>query len=86
MMDEEELEFFKNLPDEITIYRGYRKRKNKKGLSWTLSKERAEWFSRRFARTDSEAAVVKRVVKKSQVLAYFNGRKEDEILLKPEFV
>lgn len=45
LMTEEELEFFNNLPEEINIYRGA---ESIKGISWTLSKEKAEWFAKRF--------------------------------------
>ncbi len=46
-MTKEELKIFNSLPDEFTIYRGVG-HKRKKGLSWTLSKDTAEWFMNRY--------------------------------------
>jgi hypothetical protein len=79
-MDDDERKFFASLPDEITVYRGYQKGKNFDGISYTLNKERAEWFAKRWSR-GNRAAVRERVVKKPQVFAYLAGRNEEEILL-----
>jgi hypothetical protein len=83
MMDEDERKTFGELPDELTIYRGYAgKRKN--GLSWTLSLEKAEWFADRFEMMTGETSyVVKGTCKKADVIAYFDRRQEDEILIDP---
>ena len=47
-MSEEDREAFKNLPDKLIVYRGYEVGKNKEGFSYTLDKNKAEWFSKRF--------------------------------------
>ena len=91
LMDKDERKAFKNLPDKITIYRGYVPNKNKYGLSYTLDEKTANWFSNRYNNhlvsksksTTKNGNVIKRVVNKSDVLAYFNGRNEEEILIKP---
>ena len=44
-MDYDELNYFSNLPEKITIYRGG---VSKRGISWTLDKYIAEWFANRF--------------------------------------
>lgn len=84
-MDEEEREAFEKLPENLTIYRGYQKWRNKRGLSWTLNKDKAVWFSRRFVTRErrDKAAVDRRVVPKSSVFAYLTGRGEEEIILVP---
>ena len=45
MMDEEDTKFFNELPNTITIYRGGI---DDKGYSWTLDKDKAEWFANRW--------------------------------------
>lgn len=87
LMDEEELEVFRNFPDELTIYRGVaqRKKSNVRVFSWTLSKDKAEWFSRRPAgpllppRTNG--VVYQANIKKEHVFAYF--AREQEIIANP---
>ncbi len=68
------------LPASFNVYRGYQKGKNFDGLSYTLDRNRAEWFAKRVA-TGNRAAVRTRTVKKSDVSAYLNGRGEQEIIL-----
>lgn len=48
LMTKEELKIFNSLPDEFTIYRGVGHKRKEKGLSWTLSKDTAEWFMNRY--------------------------------------
>ena len=81
LMDNEELAFYKNLPDKITIYRGgYSKR----GISWTLNKDIAEWFAKRFKPVNIPETVNTKVFKKEvyrdNCIAFFNCRKEEEII------
>lgn len=80
MMDEEEQTAFAALPDEIEIYRGCNLGVNEDGMSWTTDRSRAEWFAKRFEREDFEAIVIVAKVKKEDVIAYFTGRNESEIL------
>jgi hypothetical protein len=72
LMTEEEFEFFNNLPEEITIYRGA---ESIEGISWTLSEEKAKWFAKRFERNGK---VFEKSVKKSDCLCYLNDREEQE--------
>ena len=74
LMTEEEFEFFNNLPEEITIYRGS---EYIKGISWTLSKEQAEWFAKRF---EINGKVFEKTVNKSDCLCYLNHREDQEII------
>ena len=83
IMNEEEYEYYRNLPDIVEVYRGVAvSRAEQEGLSWTCKYETAEWFSRRF---DNEAEskygyILKGRINKEDVFAYFNSRGEDEIL------
>lgn len=80
-MDEEDLETFKGLPEKLVIYRGFMPRKNKNGLSWTLSEGKAQWFADRFAGWRGEVA--SRRIKRSEVFAYIDSRDEEEIIVLP---
>lgn len=87
LMDEEELEIFRNLPSELTIYRGVtrRRKSNVRVFSWTLSKDKAEWFSRRPAKPGlpprTNGVVYQANIKKEHVFAYF--AREQEIIANP---
>lgn len=81
LMDTEELAYYNSLPDEFTVYRGIGSQSNKKGISYTLSLEKAEWFANRFQKN---GYVLTGTAKKKDVLAYFNGRKEQEVLIEPK--
>lgn len=72
------------LPNEITIYRGTRKGIKDKGISWTLDRNVAKKFSERFftKKTTNEPLVKEKVVKKSDIWFYTDGRGEKEIVLK----
>ena len=76
LMDDEEYEYFENLPPSLTIYRGVTK--NKKGLSWTLDYDKAVWFATRYEY--DTPYVLKTEISKNDVLAYFSRRYEAEIV------
>ena len=44
MTDDEDLDFFNQLPDQVEIWRGVRDKDWIEGLSWTTDKEQGEWF------------------------------------------
>lgn len=77
-MDDEEKLALAALPEKVEVFRGYQPGKNYNGLSYTLSKERAEWFAKRFAK---DGKVRTRVVKKSAVFAFLSVRGEQEVIL-----
>lgn len=74
---------FAALPETLTIYRGSRAhiRPSAREISWTLARGCAEKFARRLGRRDG--AVWRGDVKKSDVLAYFEGRGEAEVVVTP---
>ena len=81
-MDEEERKALAALPDRLTIYRGVHIKKGTlRGLSWTLDRERAEWFANRWAKR--RPYVVEAEVLKSDVRAHFLARGEAEIVVLP---
>ena len=65
-----------------TVYRGIGTESRENGISWTLDKEKATWFARRF----SEGYVIQGTVEKKDILAFFNDRKEKEVISSPRNV
>lgn len=81
LMNKEELEYYKALPDTVKIYRGVAVgRAEQQGLSWTCNYETAKWFSQRFDRADEKGYIIKGEIAKKDIFAYLNDRDEDEIL------
>ena len=64
------------MPDEFTIYRGS-KRDDVDVLSWTLSRETAIKFARRF----SGDRLITAVAKKNDVHAFLARREEQEVVV-----
>ena len=79
MMNDKEKEVYDNLPEVVRVYRGG---VDDKGLSWSLSREKAEWFANRF---DYGYEVFEKDIKKSDILAYLNGRQEQEIICNVDY-
>jgi hypothetical protein len=102
MMTREERDFLHDIPADVEVHRGAGNRENLPGFSWTLDRDRAEWFGRRFTgATSSEAlsrlsliqtnhetcpVVATGSVNKMNVIAYRNRRSENEIVTLPESV
>jgi len=84
MMNDEEREFFDNLPDEVTIYRGALEfedgTSNIDGYSWSLDREMAEFFANRFVRDGDTPVIVEGKIAKEKIRSYFSGRNENEII------
>lgn len=75
------------LPDDLgspfTIYRG-QDLSEVIGISWTLSRERAEWFAQRNAEhtyEDSETGVIEMQVTVDDIMFYNNEREEQEVVV-----
>jgi len=80
IMEEDEMQEYTNMEDEVVIYRGVTDYNNKqiKAMSWTLSQETAEWFANRFNQC---GYVYRAKIKKKDILAYCNQREEKEIIV-----
>jgi uncharacterized protein len=93
-MDEEERAKLDALPEQVTVYRGYQRRGRDEGLSWTLERRQAEWFAWRWWESRSGEKepdyvgphVAVGTVRRTDILAYFAGRGEEEIVVLPEDV
>lgn len=78
LMNEEELEHLYQLPDIVSIYRGYKYCDTSKWLSWSTNILKAKFFADRFI---ADGHVAHARVWKRDIIAYFNGRDEDEVLI-----
>jgi hypothetical protein len=84
LMDEAERAVLARLDEQVTVYRGFRRPGRHLAPSWTLDRERAEWFARRpLDPHGSGGYLATSTVAKSSVIAYFAGRGEQEIVLSP---
>ena len=83
LMDKEDFEAYKQLPDEVTVYRGLGtlNATNIKALSWTLNAEKAEWFANRFDFGQGNGKVYRATIKRKYIFAYFNERQEHEVIV-----
>lgn len=82
-MDDDERAALAELPDELTIYRGT-SHGLPPGMSWTLDRDRAEWFARRYQREGYGPEMMVGHVSKKDVIGYLTGRSEDEIVANHE--
>lgn len=86
LMSEDEREALAAMADRFTIYQGHTFDRDD-GWSWTTDEKTAVWFARRFASMeDSTPLVTVATVDKSEVVAYFLGRGEHEIIVDPDMV
>lgn len=90
LMNKKELKIYNSLPEIITIYRGMTTEELESddfGVSWTLSREHADYFVFTYGRNFSTEGIPKVVhqleVKKVEILAYFNERNEQEVIYIP---
>lgn len=78
LMDKDEATVYNNIPNKIELFRGVSYNRNTNGLSYTASLEKAEWFMNRW---NKPKALIRLEVDKKDILAYFNGRNEDEYVV-----
>jgi len=81
LMDKSEHADFRKLPDCLSVYRGFTGR-HSTGMSWTTDPDKAEWFARRFSMF-GQPKLIAGVVRKADILAYFNRRMESEVVADP---
>ncbi len=77
---------WQSLPARLAIFRGFDFDGRERGLSWTLKRQKAEYFARRFGPSEGIPRVALAVCRKGDVLAYTNARKEAEIVVAPESI
>ena len=82
IMNDEERNTIDNLPDVVDVWRGVNIKKGVRGMSWTINKDKAVWFSKRFK--SKKSFLIHGQMKKHDILAYFTGRNEQEIVSLPK--
>lgn len=88
LMSEGEQNFYNSLPRRFRIYRGMSTRERDSddfGISWTLSEERANFFANDYLRhaVNYEKVVHCIELNREDIIAYFNGRGEEEVIYIP---
>ncbi len=75
----EEQKKLKEMPDSLQVYRACNSVNGiaDNGLSWTLSKDYAEWYRQAY----SKNTIIKRNINKAQVFAYVDRNNEEEIIV-----
>jgi hypothetical protein len=89
IMDENERAVLAGLLDPVTVWRGVSEPDHAAGFSWSLDREKAEWFARRWSilpEVGEQPTLVTGSVARGDVIAYQAGRKESEIIALPESV
>jgi len=91
IMDREErveLRKLRRRKTPILIFRGYAHTGPDRGFSWTLSRTRAGWFAERYAGVNGrdEPTMVTAVVDAENIIARFDSRGEEEVVVLPEHV
>lgn len=82
LMKDEDRAVYNKLPDTVKVYRGIQDKKTKvRGCSWTLDREVAMWFSKRWNSKDRAVYVAE--IKKKDIFMYTNERNEKEIVVNP---
>lgn len=85
-LDADDRAAFEALPDEVEVWRGIDASVgNPEGMSWSLDREKAQWFANRWSsKSGHEAALYRAKVAKRDILAVFMGRGESEVVVFPE--
>lgn len=87
MMDDEERRVLaEDLQSVVEVHRGFVLDGREEGMSWTKNKVVAKFFARRFARDGQPRYVATGKVHRDNILGYFDGRSEYEIVALPEHV
>jgi len=82
----EDLIELNKLPFDLEVYRGIQYDSQRDGLSWTLDRDKAIWFAKRFQRPNVQPRLLSGKLDRQNVLAYMTGRGESEIICWPENV
>ena len=85
LMDPEERSQLRALEDTVTVYRGVRSSRpgSVKALSWTLSRDTAQWFANRYGKAGT---VYEATIEKKHIHALFLGRNEYEVIVDPKYL
>ncbi len=71
---------------DLEVYRGARLQTRGRGMSWSLDREKAQWFAERWAIWRVPAGVFAFTAPPRAVLAMFNDRAEQEVVVNPHML
>jgi len=77
IMKSSDRQALKRLPKQVKVYRVCRDKADEEKWNWTTSREFAERF-----KILGEEYIAEKTIDKSEIFAYFNSRKEFEVILK----
>jgi len=86
LMKDEERKRLAGLPERVEVFRGVNAWNHFSGLSWTLDRERAEWFGARLVTDEGAGVTIAARVLRKRIIAVFDERGEDEVLVFPRYV
>lgn len=78
LMDRDEILAYDSLPETVKVYRGCQKGINEDGISWTLKRDKAQWFATRFSK---DGVVLEKEISKRDIIAVFTNRNEFEVII-----
>jgi len=84
LMEKDEFEEYKKIPNELTVFRGcnlVEAEIGDWGISWTTERKVAEFFAFRFENHDGRVYGID--IDKRDILAFFNERNEFEVIINP---
>jgi len=83
VMTKDERKALAALPRTVNVWRGVSHLDFLQGLSWTTDRDKAIWFAKR---GPSSGYLASGTIRRNEVLAYFDGRNESEIVALPESI
>ena len=92
MMEKKENKKFKKLSNEVSIFRGIKVSMGEEvdednvGFSFSLDKEKAEWFATRLLLPNDKAYLIEAKVQKKDILSLIFDREEKEVIADPDLI
>lgn len=85
LMNEAERQMIDSLEEVAPlIFRGYASPGRIHGWSWTFDRKKAEWFALRYSGVTTRPRVAIAEVYRRDIVAYFEGRREWEVVVDPQ--
>jgi hypothetical protein len=81
-VEEEDLDFFNQLPDKVEVWRGVDNEDFVMGLSWTTDEEQGEWFSQRLGSSGELQILCNGWIEKDKIL--MSSQHENLIVCNPK--
>lgn len=81
LMTDEERASLEDFPEEVEIFRGVLNDKESVSISWTVDRDVAEWFAKRFLQSGTSGTLLSAKINKKDIVAYFTRRSESEVIV-----